>query len=89
MITLSILGIEMDKRLAEVLAEVFELRVNEIRPELQKSNIGVWDSLKQMDLVLSLEREYDIALDIPDIVRMTSVATIMDVLSDKGVSLGD
>jgi acyl carrier protein len=89
MITLSILGIEMDKRLAEVLAEVFELRVNEIRPELQKSNMGVWDSLKQMDLVLSLEREYDIALDIPDIVRMTSVATIMDVLSDKGVSLGD
>lgn len=79
----------MDKRLAEVLAEVFELRVNEIRPELQKSNIGVWDSLKQMDLVLSLEREYDIALDIPDIVRMTSVATIMDVLNDKGVSLGD
>jgi acyl carrier protein len=79
----------MDKRLAEVLAEVFELRVNEIRPELQKSNIGIWDSLKQMDLVLSLEREYDIALDIPDIVRMTSVATIMDVLNDKGVTLGD
>lgn len=79
----------MNKRLAEVLAEVFGLRVSEIHPDLQKSEVGTWDSLKQMDLVMSLEREYGIALDIPDIVRMTSVVSIMDVLKDKGVSLAD
>ena len=78
----------MNHKLAEVLAEIFGLRVSEIQPELQKSEVGTWDSLKQMDLVLSLEREYDIALDIPDIIRMTSVAEIMAVLQDKGVNLG-
>lgn len=78
----------MNQQLAEVLAEVFGLRVSEIQPTLQKSEVGTWDSLKQMDLVISLEREYNIALDIPDIVRMTSVASIMAVLKDKGVSLG-
>lgn len=77
----------MNQKLAAVLADVFGLRVNEIQPALEKSEVGTWDSLKQMDLVLSLEREYGIALDIPDIVRMTSVATIMDVLKDKGVDL--
>ncbi|WP_332742569.1 acyl carrier protein [Hydrogenophaga sp.] len=78
----------MNNKLAEVLAEVFGLRVPEIQPELQKSEVGTWDSLKQMDLVLSLEREYGIELDIPDILRMTSVAEIMAVLKDKGVDLG-
>lgn len=78
----------MNKQLAEVLAEVFGLRVTEIKPALQKSEVGTWDSLKQMDLVMSLEREYSIALDIPDILRMTSVAEIMAVLKDKGVDLG-
>jgi acyl carrier protein len=78
----------MNKKLAEVLAEIFGLPVTEIRPELQKSEVGTWDSLKQMDLVMSLEREYGIALDIPDILRMTSVAKIMAVLKDKGVDLG-
>lgn len=78
----------MNKRLAEVLAEVFGLREAEIQPDLQKSEVGTWDSLKQMDLVMSLEREYGIALDIPDILRMTSVAEIMAVLNDKGVDLG-
>ncbi len=78
----------MNKRLAEVLAEVFGMRATEIKPALQKSEVGTWDSLKQMDLVISLERQYGITLDIPDIVRMASVATIMDVLKDKGVDLG-
>jgi acyl carrier protein len=77
----------MDKKLAEALAEVFGLRVAEIQPELQKCDVGTWDSLKQMDLVMSLERNYDIALDIPDIVRMTSVAHIVAVLREKGVNL--
>jgi len=79
----------MNPKLATVLAEVFGLRVAEIQPSLQKAEVGTWDSLKQMDLVLSLEREYDIALDIPDIVSMTSVGAIVDVLKGKGVDLGD
>lgn len=78
----------MNKKLAELLAEVFGLRVTEIQPELQKREVGTWDSLKQMDLVMSLEREYDIVLDIPDILRMTSVSEIMAVLNGKGVDLG-
>lgn len=78
----------MNKKLAEILAEVFALRVAEVQPWLQKADVGTWDSLKQMDLVMSLEREYGIALDIPDIVRMTSVAEIMAVLAEKGVDLG-
>jgi acyl carrier protein len=79
----------MNQRLAEVLAEVFGLREVDIQPNLQKTEVGTWDSLKQMDLVMSLEREYGIALDIPDILRMTSVAEIMAVLNDKGVDLAN
>lgn len=77
----------MNQKLSVVLAEVFGLRVAEIQPDLQNSDVGTWDSLKHMDLVLSLEREYEIALDIPDIQRMTSVAEIVAVLMSKGVDL--
>ncbi|MEQ8779202.1 MAG: acyl carrier protein [Roseibium album] len=79
----------MNTRLAELLAEVFGLRPAEIHTELQKSEVGSWDSLKQMDLVMSLERTYDIVLEIPDILRMTSVADILAVLKDKGVTFED
>lgn len=78
----------MNKRLILVLAEVFGLRADQIVPELTKEDVGSWDSLKQMDLVMSLEREYSIALEIPDIVRLNSVENIIDVLTGKGVDLG-
>ncbi len=77
----------MDKHLAAILAEVFGLRESQIHPDLTKADVGTWDSLKQMDLVMTLEREYDIALEIPDILRMVSVAGIIQMLKDKGVTL--
>ena len=78
----------MNIKLAELLAEVFGLRITEVLPELQQCDVGTWDSLKQMDLVMSLEREYGITLDISDIVRMTSVTDIIAVLKERGVELG-
>lgn len=79
----------MDHKLAALLAEVFNLREADITPELTKADVGSWDSLKQMDLVMTLEREYAVSLEIPDIVRMTSVGAIMEVLRNKGVFLGN
>lgn len=78
----------MNKRLVSVLADVFGLRTDQIDPELTKNDVGSWDSLKQMDLVVSLEREFGITLEIPDIVRMDSVGNIIDVLVNKGIDLG-
>jgi acyl carrier protein len=77
----------MNQRLASVLADIFGMHADQIVPELTKESVGSWDSLKQMDLVMSLEREYGIALEIPDIIRMTSVGNIIEVLSHKGVEL--
>jgi acyl carrier protein len=79
----------MDKRLTTLLADIFRLRETDIHPGLQKADVGNWDSLKQMDLVMTLENEFGIMLGIPDILRMVSVAGIIEVLKEKGVDLGD
>lgn len=79
----------MNKRFVAILAEVFRLKGSEIHLGLKKADVGSWDSLKQMDLVMTLENEYGIMLAIPDIIRMVSVAGIVDVLREKGVDLAD
>jgi acyl carrier protein len=81
-------GFDTNARLAEVLADVFSLPVHKIVPELTKADVGSWDSLKQMDLVMSLEKEFGITLEIPDIVAMDSVEKVIEVLESKGVDLG-
>lgn len=79
----------MNKKLQCLLADVFGVRESEITPDTAKGDVESWDSLKQMDLVMSLERAYDLTLDIQDIVAMTTVASIAQVLRDKGVALED
>jgi len=79
----------MDKRLTVLLAEVFRLRENEIHPGLKKADVGSWDSLKQMDLVISLENEYGIVLAIPEIHRKNPIGGNKKVLIEKGVTLAD
>jgi acyl carrier protein len=78
----------MNQRLRAILKEVFGLKDAEICPSLTRDDVGSWDSLRQMDLVLSLEQEYGITLEMADIVRMESVASIEEVLRSKGVDLG-
>lgn len=77
----------MNNRLVSVLADVFALRSDQIVVGLSKENLGNWDSLKQMDLVVSLEREFNIELEIPDIIQMNTVENIIQVLTNKGVNL--
>jgi acyl carrier protein len=79
----------MDQTLAAILAGIFGLKANQISTALHKDDVGSWDSLKQMDLVLTLEEKYNISLEIPDIIKMDSVANIIDVLKNKGVQFED
>lgn len=75
----------MNDKLKKVLQEVLDLK--EIDIHLTKEDITKWDSLAQMDLVTSLEREFDIILEIEDIVTINSVKSIYAVLKSKGIQL--
>jgi acyl carrier protein len=79
----------MNEKLVSVLAEVFNLQPDQIAPELTKDDVGNWDSLKQMDLVMSLERQFGVSLEIEDIAQLVSVAKIVEVLERKGINFGD
>lgn len=79
----------MNRRLIKILADVFRIRESDIVPDLTKEQVGSWDSLRQMDLVVSLETEYEVTLEIEDIVRMRSVGAIIEVLSAKGIHFED
>ena len=77
----------MNVTLVSVLSDVFGLPADQIVPDLTKDDVGSWDSLKQMDLVMSIEIFFSITLEVTDIIKMDSVAGIIGVLHEKGVYL--
>ena len=61
------------------------MKENEITIDLVKDDIDSWDSLKQMDLVLSIENNYDISLEMEEIVKMSSVKSIVEIIESKNL----
>ena len=73
------------EKLKSLLADVFELKESEITENLTKDYVSNWDSLTQMDLVSSLEREFEVEFEMLEIVQLISVKKIIDILISKGI----
>lgn len=73
----------MEQRLIKIITEVFEIKESEIHPGLSKDDVSNWDSLKHMDLVVSLESEFNIELEIEDIIKLVTIKDIIEVVEKK------
>jgi acyl carrier protein len=75
------------KSLEQLLADLLQIPVAEVTDELAMKDLEVWDSLKHMELIASLEEQLGIQLTFDEIVTMRSVGDIKRVLNSKGVTV--
>lgn len=77
----------MGKNVEQLLADVLQIPVAEVTDQLAMTDLDVWDSLKHIELIASLEEQLNVQLSFDDIVAMRSVGDIKRVLSSKGVAV--
>ena len=58
------------------MGDIFNINVDLINNNSSMDNIENWDSLKHMNLLVSLEEEFDIEFDVEDIERLASFQAI-------------
>jgi acyl carrier protein len=79
--------LEMENRINNVLKRVLDLTDAELAKDLSRSEVAKWDSLTHMDLVVSLEREFNVTFDIDEIIALfEGIGSVRSVLKQKGVS---
>ena len=78
--------IQPDQKVEGLLADVLGIPVEEIRDDLAMKDLDVWDSLKHMELIVTLEQSFRVQLSFDDIVAMQSVSEIKRILGTKGVA---
>ena len=76
----------MDTRLRTLLAGILRTSEEKIGDDLAMKDSEAWDSLKHMDLVMSLEQTFDIQLTFDEIVQMQNLREIKRVLRERGVT---
>ena len=75
----------MQQKLAELMSELFGVEKGEIKDGLSMKDMEVWDSLKHMELIVSIEQRFGIELTFDEIVAMQTLKEIKRILREKGV----
>jgi len=78
----------MQDKLIKLMSDVLNISEDSISDDLTMKEIDTWDSLKHMDMIVSIEKEFDIQLTFDEIVQMQSVRAIKDILQAKGNNSG-
>jgi acyl carrier protein len=76
----------MDKielAIQQIMANVFEISIEEITVESSQDNLGKWDSLKHLDLIVSIEEEFDIIFPVEEIGNLVSFKLISIILKEQ------
>jgi acyl carrier protein len=73
----------MENRIKNVMSAVFEISVEEINDQTSSESIDSWDSLNLMNLIVSLEEEFDIQFDDQEIAEMLNFKLICEIIYQK------
>lgn len=76
----------MLEKLKEIVAQQLGIDEADIKPESNFKDDLNADSLDLFELIMSLEEEYSIEIPSEDLEKLTTVQTVIDYLSAKGVN---
>jgi acyl carrier protein len=67
------------------MANLFDIKTEDVTDSLTMANTDGWDSLKHMELIVSIEHTFGIELTFDEIVAMQTLKDIKKILKEKAV----
>jgi acyl carrier protein len=67
----------------EIMAIVFEMSKDSITSESSQDSIRNWDSVKHLDLIISLEEEFEIIFPVEEIGHLVSFKLIKIIIEEQ------
>jgi len=71
------------ERVRQVAAEIFNLPLDEVRPESSPDTLEPWDSLQHLNLLLELEQSFRMRFSPEEIAGMRTIQNIADTIEKK------
>ncbi|MBQ6310474.1 MAG: acyl carrier protein [Bacteroidales bacterium] len=69
------------EKLNKIFCEVFSVEPTALGSDFNKNTVAGWDSVHQLSLTTAVEDEFDILLDVEDILEFTSYDNAKTVLT--------
>jgi acyl carrier protein len=69
----------------QVFAEVLNVPAQNISDETSPKTVSSWDSLRHVELIMAVERAFNVAFSMPEISTINSLGVVRQLLQQKGV----
>lgn len=73
----------MENKLKIILAAVLEVDINKINENSSVETIANWDSLKQMNIIVALEEEFNVEFNEEEIILLNNYQSILKSIYEK------
>lgn len=70
----------MYEKVINIVSQIIGVAAENLNEESSPENVSYWDSLKHMNLILSLEEEFQVTFSDEEIMEMKNVKSIIETL---------
>tara|TARA_B100000315_G_scaffold231992_1_gene243814 strand:- start:308 stop:556 length:249 start_codon:yes stop_codon:yes gene_type:complete len=74
---------EVFSKIQDIFRDVFDDKTLEIRNETNSSHIEDWDSLNNINLLVAIEKEFDIKFTINELQSLNDVGAMIELMMSK------
>ena len=74
---------EIESRVKNILSNILGVSEDEINKDSSPNTIETWDSMKQIDMVISLEEEFEIEFSNEQIIQIVDYKSLVEVLKES------
>lgn len=72
----------MENRIRKIMSNVFLINESDIKEDASPETISQWDSIGHLNLITSIEEEFDILLDQDQIVEMLNLNLVIVITQE-------
>ena len=70
----------------DVFSQVLQVLARDMSDETSPKTVGSWDSLRHVELIMSIEQAFNVAFSMPEISTINSLGVVRNLLRQKGVA---
>ncbi len=74
---------DTQEHVIQIVAETLNLSTSEINESSAMENLELWDSMAQVNLMMSIEQTFDLELDPEDFMKLNSVSNIVEYVDNQ------
>ena len=73
----------MENKIKKIMAEIFEINIDNISNGLSPSDIDNWDSLRHLMLIVEIEKKFEIKFTDDELISLIDYTSICKIISIK------